>query len=65
MSFVDEREDDEETQQALDSLWRTMCVSDHIRMRAAIRTHEGSWAEETAGAFVDVGVVVGGPVVRE
>ena len=64
MSFVDEREDDEETQQTLDDLCgSTTLMLDRIGMTAATCTHESSWAEETAGAFVDVGEVVGDSIV--
>ena len=60
LSFVDEREDNEETQQTLDYLYECVArVLDGVRMRAIICTYEGGWAEETTGAFVDVGEVDG------
>ena len=61
LPFVDEREDDEETQQALDYLDGCVArVLDGVRMGAIICTYEGGWAEETTGAFVDIGEVDGG-----
>ena len=38
-------------------------VSGDVKVGAIVCTHESSWAEETTGAFVDIGEVVGGPIV--
>lgn len=56
MSLVDERKDDEETQQTLDYLYGAL---GRAEARVMVCTHESSWTEETTGMFVDVGEVVG------
>ena len=64
MSFVNEREDDDETQQTLDHLyWCITGVLDRVRMRVVTCTYESGWAEETTRTFVDVGEVVGETIV--
>lgn len=59
MSLVDERKDDEETQQTLDYLYGHITgVLDRAGATSVVKTHESGWTEETAGVFVDVGEVV-------
>lgn len=64
MPFINEREDDEETQQTLDHLDGCITrVLDRVRMRVTICTHESGWTEETTRPFVDVGEFVGWTIV--